>query len=1094
MRLSGDGCATLAMSGTRFYYLHPLLAGPIDAWPDHLDRIVAMGFDSVAIAPPFLTGASGDLFLTADHDRLDPRLGTGEAIVALARLAQEATGRGLHVMLDLVVDRIAIGPALSGQASSWYRADTDDELPDPRRPPQQRGAVKLCGGDQQGLATWWAKRLNEWAGAGISGFRCICPDHVSARFWRELIAGVRKCRAEASFMAWTLGLKSAEAAALADCGFDVAAGCQPDWDFRAAGFAEGLDRLVQIVPVIALPEAPFGRRLRRSFTESGRARRAADRALAFATSYGAGWLMPMGFEFGASRDMDPARDRPEEFVRAIAEAPFDLTAEVAAANARCNAPSRPRAIRAAYGLSPPHSPVAALLLADNAAPPPRLIVVNASLDDPVTIPVSPLLTRSGLDGAVFHIGADSPSVGPDGAIALAPGEVRILSVAATKPIGRRRVDAAEAAAAPLIAIEAVSPSVDDGRFAAKRLVGDLVEVSADLISDGHNRLAAALLWRPADEPEWHETPMTPIGNDRWTGHFPLARLGRYEFTILAWNDEFGNFTEQLEKKYAAGVPIDLELEEGRLLVEESAREMGRATGSALAALARKLRKADGEERRRLLFAPSTANSMASAHIRPHAHRHPVAYVVEAERRAAEFASWYELFPRSQSGNISRHGTFDDVIARLPAIAAMGFDVLYFPPIHPIGRVNRKGRDNSPRAEPGDPGSPYAIGSAEGGHDTIHPGLGTLDDFRRLRDAAAEHGLELALDFAVQCAPDHPWLREHPDWFHWQPDGSIRSAENPPKKYEDIVNVDFYAAGAVPGLWSALRDIVLFWAGEGVRLFRVDNPHTKPLPFWEWMIAEVRALFPDAVFLAEAFTRPKLMYRLAKIGFSQSYTYFTWRNTKAELTEYLTEVTTTAREFFRPHFFVNTPDINPIFLQISGRPGFLIRTALAATLSGLFGVYSGFELCEARALPGREEYSASEKYEIRAWDWNAPGNIIPEITRLNRIRRVNPALQTHLGLSFHNAFNDQVLYFSKATADLQNVILVAVSLDPHFPQECDIEVPLWLFGLPDTAAVAVEELMGDGSFVWRGKMQHIQLDPAALPFAVWRIRPLAGAGR
>jgi len=353
-------------------------------------------------------------------------------------------------------------------------------------------------------------------------------------------------------------------------------------------------------------------------------------------------------------------------------------------------------------------------------------------------------------------------------------------------------------------------------------------------------------------------------------------------------------------------------------------------------------------------------------------------------------------------------------------------------------------------------------------------------------------MELALDFAVQCAPDHPWLRQHPDWFDWRPDGSIRYAENPPKKYEDIVNVDFYAGSAVPSLWLALRDIVLLWAGEGVRLFRVDNPHTKPLPFWEWLIAEVRGKYPEAVFLAEAFTRPKLMYRLAKIGFSQSYTYFTWRNTKAELSEYMVELTTNAREFFRPHFFVNTPDINPVFLQTSGRPGFLIRAALAATLSGLFGVYSGFELCEARAVPGREEYAASEKYEIRAWDWKAPGNIIAEITRLNQIRRANPALQTHLGVSFHNAFNDQILYFSKATPDRQNVVLVAVTLDPRYPQECDIEVPLWLWGLPDSAAVGVANLMGGDTFTMAGKMQHIRLDPAVMPFLIWRIRPVSGA--
>jgi starch synthase (maltosyl-transferring) len=651
-------------------------------------------------------------------------------------------------------------------------------------------------------------------------------------------------------------------------------------------------------------------------------------------------------------------------------------------------------------------------------------------------------------------------------------------------------DVLAAAAAPRIAIEAVSPAVDDGRFPAKRVVGDIVEVSADLVADGHDRLAAAVLWRPEDEANWREAPMALDVNDRWIGSFPLSQPGRHLFTVLAWKDRFSSFAEELENKHAAEVPITLELEEGRLLIAEIA---ARPSGAGLRRLSKQLAGADAEAQLRLLLAPETAALVAAAQVRPHAVRHPTEFAVLAERRAAVFAAWYELFPRSQTSDPRRHGTFDDVIARLPAIRDMGFDVVYFPPIHPIGEVNRKGRNNAPRAAPGDLGSPYAIGSAEGGHTAIHPQLGTLDDFRRLQRAASGLGLELALDFAIQCAPDHPWLREHPDWFQWRPDGSIRYAENPPKKYEDIVNVDFYADGSIPDLWNALRDILLFWAGEGVRLFRVDNPHTKPLPFWEWVIAAVCRDYPDTIFLAEAFTRPKVMYRLAKVGFSQSYTYFTWRNTKAELTEYLTELTTTApREFFRPHFFVNTPDINPLFLQGSGRAGFLIRGALAATLSGLFGVYSGFELCEAAALPGREEYLDSEKYEIRVRDWNAPGNIVAELTRLNQIRQANPALQTHLGIAFHNAFNDQILYYAKATADLRNFILIAVSLNPFFPQEADIEVPLWRFGLPDEASIAVEDLMAETSWVWTGKIQHIRLDPAGLPFAIWRLRRLGAA--
>jgi starch synthase (maltosyl-transferring) len=418
---------------------------------------------------------------------------------------------------------------------------------------------------------------------------------------------------------------------------------------------------------------------------------------------------------------------------------------------------------------------------------------------------------------------------------------------------------------------------------------------------------------------------------------------------------------------------------------------------------------------------------------------------------------------------------------------MGFDTLYFPPIHPIGKVNRKGKNNSTRSQPGEPGSPYAIGSAEGGHDAIHPELGSIADFRRMRDAAGEHGLEIALDFAIQCAPDHPWLKEHPEWFAWRPDGSIAYAENPPKKYEDIVNVDFYAPGAVPGLWLALRDIILHWREEGVRTFRVDNPHTKPLPFWRWVIADIRARFPDTIFLSEAFTRPQVMYELAKVGFSQSYTYFTWRNTKPELESYLKELADgPPKDFFRPHFFVNTPDINPAFLQRSGRAGFLIRAGLAATMSGLWGVYNGFELCEGTPLPGKEEYLDSEKYEIRAWDWNRPGNIVAEITQLNHIRRRNPALQTHLGIRFIPASNDNVTAFIKSTPGRDNVILVAINLDPFHAQEAWIEIPLWEWSLPDHASIDVEDLIGGSKFQWQGKSGSIRLDPYELPYSIWRI--------
>ncbi|HYZ33263.1 MAG TPA: alpha-1,4-glucan--maltose-1-phosphate maltosyltransferase, partial [Crenalkalicoccus sp.] len=701
---------------------------------------------------------------------------------------------------------------------------------------------------------------------------------------------------------------------------------------------------------------------------------------------------------------------------------------------------------------------------------------------------------------------EGEALGPCGAVTLAPGEARLFEAEPLRPIllpvaapapGKRGGEEAERVAAvaaqPRVAIEAVQPAVDGGRFAVKRVVGEVVEVTADLICDGHEKLGAALLWRAGDETAWQEVRMRLLENDRWVARFPLERMGPYRFMVEAWHDVFESFRDGLEKKHDAGQDLTLELEEGRILVARAAER----AGGALTQLAKRLRKADAAERLHLLLDPMTAGLMAEADDRPHRAR-SAEMPVEADRLAARFASWYEMFPRSQSGDRRRHGTFDDVIRQLPRVRAMGFDVLYFPPIHPIGRAFRKGRNNTLTPAPDDPGSPYAIGSEEGGHDAIHPELGTLDDFRRLREAAAAEGIELALDFAIQCSPDHPWLRAHKDWFDWRPDGSLKYAENPPKKYQDIVNVDFYTPGAVPGLWLALRDVVRFWAEQGVRLFRVDNPHTKPLPFWEWMIADIRARHPDAIFLAEAFTRPKMMYRLAKLGFSQSYTYFTWRNAKREIMDYLTELTRTAPQpgnvgdFYRPHFFVNTPDINPPFLQTGGRPAHLIRAALATTLSGLWGMYQGFELCEATPLPGREEYLDSEKYEIRVWPDRRPGDIVDEITRLNALRRLNPALQSHLGLAFHNAFNDQVLWYRKATPDRSNVILCAVSLDPQAVQEATVELPLWEWGLPDDAALEAEDLMRGHRFAWHGKLQRIRLDPADLPFGLWRVHPLGSA--
>jgi starch synthase (maltosyl-transferring) len=588
-----------------------------------------------------------------------------------------------------------------------------------------------------------------------------------------------------------------------------------------------------------------------------------------------------------------------------------------------------------------------------------------------------------------------------------------------------------------ITIEDIYPAVDAGRFPVKRIAGEPVEVWADIFRDGHAVLAADLIWRVRGRNGWARAPMRLHENDRWTAAFTPPQPGRYVYAIEAWTDLFGTWRRDFRAKRDAGQDVRLEIEEGRALLGQiKPRDNG---------LSRKL---DELRRAPLDCDPAPMLSDELAALARNALRADVSqsarYPLTADRPRARAGAWYELVPRSQSPVAGRHGTVDDTIARVPELAALGFDVLYLTPIHPIGRTNRKGRNNALSAGPGDPGSAYAIGAPEGGHDAVHPELGTLADFRRLVQACADHGMEIALDFAVQCSPDHPWIAQHPDWFTRRPDGSIKYAENPPKKYEDIVTPDFYGAHQ-DALWRALREVVLFWREEGVRIFRVDNPHTKPLPFWRWLIDEVQAVDPGVIFLSEAFTRPKLMKALAKLGFTQSYTYFTWRTAKEELQAYLSEITRyPEREYFRPNFFVNTPDILPYHLQ-SGEPWiFKARVALAATLSGNYGIYSGFELLEHEPIPGREEYLDSEKYQIKVRDWNKPGNIKDYINRLNHIRRANPALLQSGNLRFAQIDDREVIGYVKESMDGSNAVAVAVALAREGPRELwfhfgDIEI-------------------------------------------------------
>lgn len=1058
-----------------------------------------MEFSHVCVGPIFAPCPGADIFLVDDYEKTNPALKARQEADATTRhLAEMCRDTGLQLLLDLVLDRVAAEGAMARSAPHWFYRNSGSDVVDPRQTQLSPDSLPARFDDaerEQELTAWWTDRMVRLADAGAAGFRLLGLADVPGRFLKALIGAVRQERDSRLFVGWTPGASWSLLPSLEQAGFDAVFASTPWWDGRASWFVEEHNALRRVAPqIIGVVEAPFEERLaaRSASTEAGILRATYLRSLRMAAATGQGLLVPMGFEFGTRRRMDQRRATADDFEQDRTNAPFDLTEDILATNrlARQLSANTAGEMRS---LSAPGAAVSTLLQVNtaDARTADRGILVAINNDTkPQPLPVTGPLPPSA--GASFGI----PKLleGGQSDTPLAAGEVRVMSVSRTKPVadrGRRNGRLlVEALKAPRIAIEHLGPSVDGGAFPIKRVVGQTVTVEANIVTDGHDMLAAELLWKAADEKDWTRAPLAALGNDRWQAAFTPMRIGRHVFTVAAWRDDYASLCHEIEVKHEAGVDVSLELTEARQLLERIHAKSVPCNTTALSKAIETLKGDDTDAGLHAFASPPIAKAIAASGERPFQVQHPPA-ALEVERPQAGFASWYELFPRSQSG-AARHGTFDDVVARLPDIRRMGFDVLYFPPIHPIGRKNRKGRNNTLTPTPDDPGSPYAIGSREGGHDAIHPELGTLDDFRRLIAAAHENGLEIALDFAIQCSPDHPWLRDHPNWFRWRPDGSIKYAENPPKKYQDIVNVEFYG-GDASGLWTALRDVVLYWASEGVRIFRVDNPHTKPLPFWQWMIADVRGRYPDVIFLSEAFTRPKTMYRLAKIGFSQSYTYFTWRNTKQELTEYLTELTTTeVREFFRPNFFVNTPDINPYFLQTSGRPGFLIRTALAATLSGLWGVYSGFELCEAAPLPAREEYLDSEKYEIRVRDQDAPGNIVAEISVLNRIRRSHPALQSHLGVKFYNAFNDQILLYGKMEPSREGMILIAVSLDPHNVQEATFELPLWEWKLPDHGSLVVEDLMRGHSAVWTGKLQHVRLDPADLPFAIWRIAPPGGA--
>jgi starch synthase (maltosyl-transferring) len=644
---------------------------------------------------------------------------------------------------------------------------------------------------------------------------------------------------------------------------------------------------------------------------------------------------------------------------------------------------------------------------------------------------------------------------------------------------------------PTAVIENLRPLIDGGRYPVKRVVGEDLAVEADVFRDGHDVVAAALKWRRLGEAHWHETPMAHVENDRWRGVCTVYENAIYEYTVEAWTDTFRGWQHEFATKFEAGI-TDLRSEalEGAALLDAAAQRADDAADAGrLRELAFIIRAAESAGINKIAHSGELEVLMATYPDRASATQYAPAPRLIVDRKKARTAAWYEFFPRSAEGRGDRGSTFRDCLLRVDDAKAMGFDVIYFPPIHPIGQTNRKGRNNSVTSEPWEPGVPYAIGSKFGGHKAIEPSLGTFEDFRWLEREIRSRGMEIALDFAINCSPDHPYVKEHPEWFYRRPDGTIKYAENPPKKYEDIYPLNFRCENWQE-LWEEMKSIILFWADRGVRIFRVDNPHTKPVAFWEYLISGVRNKYPDVIFLSEAFTRPKMMKVLAKAGFTSSYTYFTWRRTKAELTDYFAELTQTEmRDYFRGILFPNTPDILPLHLQEGGRPTFMVRSVLAATLSSVYGIYSGFELCENEALPGREEYLDSEKYQWKERDWDAPGNIKDWISRLNRIRKENRALHFYDNLRFYRTENDAILCYGKMTPARDNIILVVVNLDPRRAQNSYVHVPLEDFGTMDTDTYQVHDLLNDARYIWRGNANYVELNPETQPAHIFRVRRL-----
>lgn len=896
---------------------------------------------------------------------------------------------------------------------------------------------------------------------GVDDFLAVAAHRRAATEWRAVTDAARTAAPGCLFAAETLGRDARDFSSLRGAGFDLLLNSVRWWDGRAGWLLEQQAESRPIAASLGFPDLPG------LPAEPGDDAAARRRRLVMAAALSTGIIVPatwLGRDDAALAEIN----RLKALLPSLNE--------------------EGRMMRLDTG----GSPVTAILREASIDTLLVLINTDTALPQPVDLDaLLGLIEGDGIDARDVTPGAPT-RLFPASPRLLVPGEIRLVRIIRERERLFAGADLPKSAAPAHIVIERVTPELDGGRFPVKRIAGEVLAVQADIFRDGHDKIRAALWLRSQGADAWRIVPMHHIDNDRWGGRIALDRVGEARFAVAAWTDHFASWRDEVTKKRAAGRPLGLELIEGRALVEAAAARAEGDDETRLRTLLDEAATLQEDDQAAFMLSNRVAHAMARVPDQGDlGFQDPIGQVM-VDREGARTAAWYEMFPRSQGTDPTRAASFADCAARLPEIKAMGFDVVYFVPIHPIGTINRKGRNNSTTAKPGEPGSPYATGSAAGGHDAIDPDLGTLDEFRDFLRALHDHGMELAMDFAVQCAPDHPWLSEHPNWFKRRPDGTIKYAENPPKRYEDIVSVDFDQPDW-QSLWTALRDVVRFWVDQGVKIFRVDNPHTKPVAFWQWLIADIRARNPEVLFLAEAFTRPKMMRHLAKIGFSQSYSYFTWRNDKREITDYLTELTQgESVEYYRPNFFPTTPDILPWYLQSSGRPGFVIRLVLAATLSPLYGLYNGYELCEAEAVPGKEEFLNSEKYQYKVWDWDRPGNIKPEITAINRLRRDSPALRLFDNLRFHEASHGDVLFYSKITPDRSDRVLIAVTLDPRHVVRSEIVFPLDLMGLPADGSFETEDLFTGERRWWTGARHVVLLDPETYPAMILRVRPVGVA--